>query len=238
MAERDAGRVVERAPVDAGAAPLRVSLYTRTLGYRHTSIELAHAALMQRAEPGRYRVQRTEDPAELIAQLPQTDVVVFLMTSGDVLSDSQQDALEAFVRGGGGYVGVHSAADTEYDWPFFGTLNGAWFADHPAIQRARVQVPRGSDPSLSFLPDTWEREDEWYNFRDNPRADPAVRVLMTLDESSYEGGKMGADHPIAWCRTLDAGRAFYSALGHTEASWEDPLFLQHVETGLRWAGKR
>lgn len=227
----------DAAASDAGA-PLRVLLFTRTEGYRHDSIEPACKALMERAERGRYRVQRTEDPAELQGALGETDVVVFLMTTGDVLDDPQQAALEAFVRGGGGFVGVHSSADTEYDWPFYRTLNGAWFADHPDIQHARLQVQRDSEPSLSFLPASWEREDEWYNFRDNPRSDQAVRVLMTLDESSYHGGKMGDDHPITWCRALDQGRSFYTGLGHTNESWQDPLFLQLVEAGLRWAGKR
>ena len=184
------------------------------------------------------RVQRTEEPAELAAALPQSDVVVFLMTSGDVLDAPEQAALEAHVRRGGGFVGVHSAADTEYDWPFYGTLAGAWFKDHPAIQRARLHVERDLSPRLDFLPESWEREDEWYNFRDNPRAEPAVRVLMTLDESSYQGGSMGPDHPIAWCRELDAGRSFYTGLGHTTESWQDPLFVQHIAAGLRWAARR
>jgi type 1 glutamine amidotransferase len=216
-------------------APLGVLLFSRTEGYRHEAIEPAADAI--RALPG-LRVRRTEEPAELVRALPDSDVVVFLMTSGDVLDAPEQDALEAHVRRGGGFVGVHSAADTEYDWPFYGMLTGAWFKDHPAIQRARLHVERALSPRLDFLPESWEREDEWYNFRDNPRAEPAVRVLMTLDESSYQGGNMGPDHPIAWCRELDAGRSFFTGLGHTLESWQDPLFMQHLAAGLRWAGRR
>jgi type 1 glutamine amidotransferase len=168
--------------------------------------------------------------------LPDSDVVVFLMTTGEVLDDTQQTAFEAFIRAGGGFLGVHSAADTEYDWPFYETLNGAWFASHPVIQPAKLRVERPQDPRVAFLPQVWERTDEWYNFRSNPRA--RVDVLLTLDETSYQGGTMGADHPMVWSHAggpLGEGRAFYTALGHTLESWQDPLFLQHIEAALLWA---
>ena len=233
-----------RTPGDADAATaldaarpaaVRVLLFSRTEGYRHEAIEPASTAIATLADVS---VQRTEDPAELVRALSDSDVVVFLMTTGDVLDAPEQDALEAYVRRGGGFVGVHSAADTEYDWPFYGTLNGAWFKDHPALQRARLHVQRELTPRLEGLPEVWEREDEWYNFQQNPRADSAVRVLITLDESSYQGGSLGDDHPIVWCRALDAGRSFYTGLGHTVASWQDALFMQHIASGLRWAAGR
>jgi len=236
VARPDAAAPDSGAKRDAAmSGPIRVQIFSRTEGFRHDSIEPALEAIAGLAG---LRVQRSEDPAELVRALADSDVVVFLMTTGDVLDPAQQDALEAYVRKGGGFVGVHSSADTEYDWPFYGTLNGAWFASHPAVQRARIAVQRDLEPKLEFLPAVWEREDEWYNFKANPRADSAVRVLATLDESSYEGGTMGADHPIVWCRNLDAGRAFYTGLGHTQASWQDPLVVQHVAAGVRWAAGR
>jgi type 1 glutamine amidotransferase len=219
--------------------PLRITVFSRTVGFRHDAIPSAQSIIAQLAEENDATLQMTEDPGELIASLTDTDLVVFLMTTGDVLDDAQQADFEAFIRAGGGFVGVHSAADTEYDWPFYGTLIGAWFESHPAIQPARVQVERSEHPAVAFIPRSWLRTDEWYNFRTNPR--DQVDVLATLDESSYEGGTMGSDHPIVWARDrgeLGEGRALYTALGHTQASWQDPLFIQHIEASLLWAAKR
>jgi type 1 glutamine amidotransferase len=216
--------------------PPRISVFSRTAGYRHESIEPARKVLAAIAERHAATFHATEDPAELTALLNDSDVVVFLMTTGEVLDDAQQSAFEDFIRRGGGFLGIHSAADTEYDWPFYETLNGAWFADHPVIQAAKLHVERADHPAVAFLPQVWERTDEWYNFRTNPRAQ--VDVLLTLDEASYQGGKMGDDHPIAWCHEagpLGKGRAFYTALGHTVESWDEPLFLRHIEAALLWA---
>ena len=141
--------------------------------------------------------------------------MVFLNTTGDVLNATQQTAFESYIRGGGGYVGVHAAADTEYDWPFYGNLVGAYFASHPAIQQANVRVENRAHAATAHLPQTWTRTDEWYNYRTNARS--TARVLATLDESSYSGGGMGADHPHAWCKTFEGGRSFYTGGGHTQA---------------------
>jgi type 1 glutamine amidotransferase len=231
-------RMSDAAPADAdmrGAAPIRVLVFTRTLGFRHDSIAAAHGALRQ-LEPARFSFRFSEDPVELSALLPDTDVVAFVSTSGDVLAPQQEVELERFVRAGGGFVGVHAASDTEYDWPFYTSLIGAHFRAHPAVQRARVIVEQSGHPSTAFLPAVWERNDEWYDFDRNPRG--AVEVLLRVDESSYTGGTFGADHPIAWSHTIDAGRSFYTALGHTEESWSEPLFVRHVEEALRWAAGR
>jgi type 1 glutamine amidotransferase len=214
-------------------APIRILVYSRTVGFRHDTIEPGQRALADIAARNGGTIDITEDPLQLGAALTSHDVVVFLMTTGDVLGDAQQTQLEAFIRGGGGFLGVHSAADTEYDWPFYEELNGAWFSDHPAIQPAKLVRESSDHPAVSFLPAIWERTDEWYNFRSNPRS--RVDVLMTLDETSYDGGTLGADHPIIWSHTIDRGRAFYTGLGHTQESWQDPLFLRHIEAALLWA---
>jgi type 1 glutamine amidotransferase len=236
----DAARPVDARVDDNDAAapiePLRVLVYSRTAGFRHDTIETGQRVLSEIAARHGGTIELTEDPLQLGAALAQADVVVFLMTTGDVLEDAQQTLVEAFIRGGGGFLGVHSAADTEYDWPFYAELNGAWFADHPAIQRARLVREAADHPAVSFLPATWERTDEWYNFRSNPRG--RVQVLLTLDETSYEGGTQGADHPIVWCHTIDQGRAFYTGLGHTQESWQERMFLQHLEAALLWAAGR
>src|SRR5262245_24543425 len=140
----DAASPEEDAAIDDAGAPaqkpLRIAVFSRTLGFRHDSIPAAQDALRGIAQRTKASATFTEDAAQLIAHLPETDVVVFLMTTGDVLDTAQQTSFESFIRGGGGYVGIHSAADTEYDWPFYGEVVGAWFKDHPAIQKAKVLV--------------------------------------------------------------------------------------------------
>jgi type 1 glutamine amidotransferase len=120
-----------------------------------------------------------------------------------------------------------------YDWPWYGDLVGAWFRRHPSVQRATVRITDRNHPSTRSLPAAWTRTDEWYDFRDNPRG--RVRVLAVVDESSYQGGGMGADHPVSWCHQPGRGRSWYTALGHTRESWSEPLFLAHILGGIRWA---
>ncbi|MBP2708702.1 carbohydrate-binding protein, partial [Microbispora sp. RL4-1S] len=136
------------------------------------------------------------------------------------------------IDGGGGYVGVHSAADTEYDWPYYGQLMGAWFNNHPAIQQATVRTEDTTNPATAGLPSAWTRTDEWYNYRTNPRAN--VHVLQTLDESSYSGGNMG-DHPITWCHPQGSGRSFYTGLGHTNESYAETNFRNLLVGGIKYA---
>jgi type 1 glutamine amidotransferase len=229
-----AGPATSAAGPAGEGAPARALVFTRTLGFRHASIPVAVAAL-RRLGPGQgIEVDHTEDPARFTAAgLRPYRVVVFLHTTGDVLDQAGETALRDFVEAGGGWVGVHAAADTEYDWPWYETLAGARFARHPAVQRATVRVVDRGHPATATLPATWVRTDEWYDFRTNPRG--RVHVLATLDESTYQGGGMGADHPIAWCHPVAKGRAFYTAGGHTEGSWAERRFLAHVAGGLRWA---
>jgi len=228
------------------ADTFNVLLFSRTAGFRHDSIPDAIAALQSQQATGGYLAAATENPAAFTPEgLSCYQVVVFLLTTGDVLDDTQQAAFEAWVNTGGGYVGVHSAADTEYDWPFYGQLVGAYFLRHPAVQQASVDLESSDSPPdspsdspiLAGLPSPWVRTDEWYDFRTNPR--PDVTVLATVDESTYSGGTMGADHPISWLHpTAGGGRAFYTAMGHTKESYADPLFQCFLVAGLRWAAGR
>jgi len=223
---------------DGASPPFRVLLFSRTAGFRHDSIPAAVSALMDLQASGGYVAEVTEDPAQFTADnLARFQVVVFLLTTGDVLDDTQQAAFEAWVAAGGGYMGVHSAADTEYDWPLYVQLVGAYFLSHPAIQQASVVIEAATHPATAGIASPWARTDEWYNFRTNPR--PNVTVLATVDESSYSGGAMGPDHPIAWSHdTGGGGRAFYTAMGHTSESYADPTFLGHLRGGLRWVAGR
>jgi type 1 glutamine amidotransferase len=149
-----------------------------------------------------------------------------------VLNDAQQAAFEQYIRSGKGFVGIHAATDTEYDWPWYNRLVGAYFSSHPAIQPAVVRVINKTHSSTSFLPDAWSRTDEWYNFRN---IQPTITVLATLDETTYIGGTNGTNHPIAWYHSYDGGRAFYTAGGHTAESYREPLFLRHLLGGIQYA---
>ncbi|HEX5130346.1 MAG TPA: ThuA domain-containing protein, partial [Usitatibacter sp.] len=145
-----------------------------------------------------------------------------------------QAAFQNWLRKGRGWVGVHSASDTEYDWPWYGELVGAYFSAHPAIQPARLRVERPGHLATHALAETWSRADEWYAFRTNPRKD--VHVLVSLDETSYDAGTTAmGDHPIAWYHGHDGGRAFYTALGHTSESYREPEFLEHITGAIEWA---
>lgn len=219
---------------EAGVEPFYVLIFTRTVGYRHDSIPAAIGAMSELQGAGGYRVEATDDPSRFTpAELARFRVVVFLMTTGDVLDEQQQSAFEAWTAAGGGYLGVHSASDTEYDWPFYGNLVGAYFSQHPSIQDASVRLEVPDHPAMAGLPLSWRRRDEWYDFRTNPRT--TATVLATVDESSYTGGGMGDDHPIVWARTSPgSGHALYTAMGHTQESYAAPLFRQHLLQALRW----
>jgi type 1 glutamine amidotransferase len=223
---------------DGPPPDFRVLLFSRTAGFRHASIPAAVSALTELGATAGYAAEATEDPAAFSADnLARFKVVVFLLTTGDVLDDAQQAAFEAWIGGGGGYLGVHSAADTEYDWPFYGALVGAYFKAHPTVQRASVIVEAPDRAGAIGLPSPWVRTDEWYDFRTNPRA--TVDVLATVDEATYTGGMMGADHPIVWSHaTAGGGRAFYTAMGHTPESYSDPLFRAHLVGAVRWVAGR
>ncbi|MEW2429298.1 ThuA domain-containing protein [Micromonospora sp. NPDC047644] len=223
------------ASAPAEAAPLgKVLVFSKTAGFRHSSIPNGIAAIQQLGAANGFTVTATEDAGTFTtANLAQYQAVVFLSTTGDVLNAGQQGAFEAYVAAGGGFVGVHAAADTEYDWQWYGGLVGGYFASHPATQQATVRVEDRANVSTAHLPSTWTRTDEWYNYRANPRS--AVKVLANLDESSYTGGSMGGDHPITWCHSYGGGRSWYTGLGHTEQSYVDPNFTRMLLGGIQVA---
>jgi glucose/arabinose dehydrogenase/cytochrome c551/c552 len=213
----------------------RILLFTKTAGFRHGSIPVAVSAIQKLGEKNGFRVDTTED-ASLFNEdsLRKYSAVVFLNATGDVLDAHQQADFERYIQAGGGFVGIHAAADCEYGWPWYGKLVGAYFKSHPRIQKARLKVTDKGHESTRHLPDAWERPDEWYNFRRVP-TDSQVRVLLRLDETTYEGGENGADHPMAWYHEYDGGRAFYTGLGHTEESYSEQAFLDHILGGIRYA---
>ncbi|MEU8236323.1 ThuA domain-containing protein [Actinoplanes sp. NPDC048967] len=220
----------------ADPEPYSVLVFSKTAAFRHDAIPAGIAAIKQLGADNGFTVDATEDSAAFTdANLAKYRAVVWLSTTGDVLDPGQQAAFERYIQAGGGYVGIHAASDTEYSWPWYGELVGAYFASHPANQQATVKVEDHAHPSTAGLPERWSRFDEWYNFRSNPRGD--VHVLASLDETSYTpgAGAMGADHPTAWCRDYDGGRAWYTGGGHTIESYSDPAFLSHLLGGIRTA---
>lgn len=221
------------------AAPLRskdrrVLVFSKTAGFRHDSIPDGVAAIRRLGAENGFEVEASEDSSVFEdGQLAGFDVIVFLCTTGDLLDENQKAAFQRYLRGGGGFAGIHSASDTEHGWPWYGGLVGAYFHSHPAIAPAAVTITDPVHSSTRGLPARWSRTDEWYNFDRNPR--PNTHVLATLDESTYVGEEMGTDHPISWCHFYDGGRSWYTALGHTRETYSEPLFLRHLLGGIQFA---
>lgn len=212
------------------AAEDAILVFTRTAKFRHDSIPVAVATLRTLASEQGLRTVHSEDSTLFTAAgLANYRAVVFANTTGDVLDESQQRALQAYIEGGGGFLGLHAAADTEYDWPWYGELVGAWFHKHPpGLQDAQVTLHGGAQDGQQ-----WRLRDEIYNYRRNPR--PWVQVLATVDPASYEGSTMGDDHPIAWCRAMGNGRSWYTGFGHDAAVFDDDHVRALLRRGLAFA---
>ena len=214
----------------------KILVFSKTKGFYHKSIPDGVAALRKLGSENGIQVDTTKDASFFnIGNLQKYGAVVFLSTTHDVLNNEQQSAMERYIQGGGGFVGIHAATDTEYEWPWYNKLVGAYFKSHPSkpnVRTATIQVTDKNHPATRDLPAKWERTDEWYNFKD---LNPDVRVLAFLDEKSYEGGENGDHHPIIWCHEYDGGRAFYTGGGHTSESFSDPLFLKHLLGGIEYA---
>jgi type 1 glutamine amidotransferase len=217
------------------AQTYKVLVFSKTAGFRHDAIAVGTQAIRDLGAANGFSVTATEDATQFNdTNLAQYAAVIWLLTTGDVLDATQQAAFERFIRAGKGYVGIHSASDTEYTWPWYGELVGAYFASHPAIQPVRVRLDDTTHPSMVGLPNPWNRTDELYNYQTNPRS--KVHVLANYDETSYTGGSMGADHPISWCRNYDGGRTWYTGMGHTQDSYTtETNFRNHILGGIKWA---
>ncbi|MEM1413144.1 MAG: ThuA domain-containing protein [Pseudomonadota bacterium] len=228
----------------AFAKQFEALLFTKTAGWHHQSLAEAVPALRALADKHHFHLEWSAN-AEVISadNLARFDVVLFVSTTGDVLNEEQERALQAFVRSGKGFVGVHAAADTEPDWDWFGQLVGRRFVIHPEIQSARLELRSRDFPGLERMPDSFWWTDEWYEFTEAKVE--GLNYLLTVDETTFDprvdwgargkGVGMGDFHPISWFHDFDGGRSFYTALGHTSASWSDALFMEHVYGGIYWA---
>lgn len=227
----------------ASAQQFRALLFTKTDGWHHESINPAVTAMKRMAEDHYFTIDWHEDAARINDEnLKQYDVIIFLLTTGNILNADQQAAMERFVRSGKGFVGIHSASDTEYDWPWYTQLIGRSFVIHPEIQTARIHVISRALSGYEKWPDALWWTDEWYEF--GPEHVQGLRYTLTVDEGSYlpaadwgekKGTGMGAFHPLAWFHEFDGGRSFYTALGHMPETYRKPLFLDHVFGGVLWA---
>ena len=222
-------------PTASAAPAFRVLVFSKTTGFRHDSIPAGIAAIQQLGTQNNFAVDATEDDTKFTdTNLAQYAAVIFLSATGDPVStQAEKDAFQRYIQHGGGFVGIHAASDSGTTWPWYGQLVGAYFKQHPAIQQATVKIEDPAHPSTTGLPTSWIRTDEWYDFQANPR--PSVHVLTTLDESTYSGGTMGADHPNTWCHTFDGGRAWYTGMGHTIQSFSEPNFLHLLLGGIQTA---
>ncbi|MGB5819951.1 MAG: ThuA domain-containing protein [Saonia sp.] len=213
----------------------QILVFTKTVGFRHKSIEKGVATLQELGATHDFEITHTEDSLQFNnTNLKKYKLVIFLSTTLNVLGEEQEKAFEDYIKSGGSFMGIHAATDTEYDWPWYGQLVGAYFKGHPNnpnIREAKISVLDKDHPSTVHLQDTWVRRDEWYNYKS---INPNINVLLNLDEGSYEGGTNGANHPIAWYHEYDGGRSFYTGGGHTKKSFDDPYFRMHLLGGIMY----
>jgi type 1 glutamine amidotransferase len=214
----------------------RVLVFSKTLGFRHQNIPLGIEAIRQLGAEHGFAVDASEDSTVFTPEnLARYKTVVFLSATGDILNEPQEKALREYVENGGGFAGIHGAlfgpAACEDKWAWYGELCCVSFKNHSAVVPARVDIEDRLNPSTADLPEQWTRTDEWYNYDGTPRG--KARVLATIDEKTYTGGSVGADHPIAWCKRAGKGVMWYTAMGHTDESFREPLFLKHVLGGIQ-----
>lgn len=226
----------------AHAQQFSVAVFSKAAGWHHESTLEAVTAVRGLGQQHHFEVFWTEDPQRIFKEeeLAKYQVVMFLQTTGDVLNDEQQALFERFIQRGGGYVGVHSAADTEYQWPWYTKMVGHMFRRHPAIQTAMVNVENRDFPGMERFASRFLTTEEWYEF-DASRS-PGLRYLLSVDDSTYQPSEQRRNematnplHPISWYHVYDGGRAFYTALGHLPATYSDQLFLHHLYGGIYWA---
>lgn len=230
-------------PSESFAQQFRALVFSKTQGFRHQSIPEGVSALKKLGSKHRFQVYATEDATVFTKEsLSKYDVIIMMSTTGNIFDDAQKEAFQEFVRSGKGVVGIHSAADTEYGWPWYNQMMGAQFNHHPHQQTARLKVVDQNHPSTYHLNENWLRTDEWYEYK-NFNQD--VNILVQLDETSYDVGTkdgnkagMGDVHPIAWYHEFETGRIFYTGLGHVEEAFEDSDFLNHVYGGIWYAAMK
>jgi cytochrome c len=220
----------------AQTGKINILVFSKTAAFRHESIGAGKDALIKMAKDKGFSANFTED-ASLFneKELAKYNAVVFLNTTGDVLNNEQQISFERYIQAGGGYVGIHAATDCEYDWAWYGQLAGAYFLDHPNpnnVQKGTFKVTQKNHFLTQGMADEFEKTDEFYSFKN---ISSKINVVLKIDEKSYIGGKNGDNHPMSWYQEFDGGRSFYTAMGHTNETFSEPIFLNHLYAGIKYA---
>jgi type 1 glutamine amidotransferase len=213
-----------------------ILIFSLTKGYHHASIADGIVAIKKLGAENGFNVDTTTDVKLFNAEnLKRYKSLVFLSPTGsNVFNDDQKMALKNYLNNGGSFVGIHAATDCNYEWEWYGKMIGGFFDSHPKIQEAKLNIIAPKNKMVKGLPNPWAHRDEWYNFKN---FNPAVKVLIKVDETSYTGGNMKNEHPISWCQEFEGGKVFYTALGHTKECYTDSLFLKHLLAGMKWAMK-
>jgi len=217
-----------------------VLVFSKTNGYRHASIEAGAASIKALGEKHNFTVDHTEDSTRFSdSGLAKYEAIIFLSTTGNVLGEAEEAAFERFIRSGKGYVGIHAAADTEYDWPFYREVVGRQFVQHPEHQKGTIYTIEQDFPGMEGFGDSISLFEEWYEY--TVAYDTDLKYLMRLDTTSismagWKGqSKMGVFHPLAWFHEPAGGRAFYTGIGHMDETFVLPAFQQHLSAAIRWA---
>lgn len=211
-----------------------IIVFSKTSKYRHKSIPAGKEALRKIAEKHHWKVVFTENSAIFNPEsLKDVKVIVFLNTSGDILSQTQKKNFESYIKDGGGFVGIHSAAVTEPNWSWYRRLIGTYYKNFFKVQEATINIVDPNHPCTQHLDETWVRTDEWYNFT-NPLDEQEYHILAELDDNMYTGAGKQEQHPISWCHKFQGGKVFYTGLGHTIESYQENDFLKHIEQGILW----
>ena len=220
-------------------AQKRVLVFSLTKGFHHSSIKEGNQFFLELSKKEGFAMDTTTNPAKFNEEnLKKYNAVVWLSTTGDVLNPVQQTAFERYIQAGGGYVGIHAASDTEYNWEWYNDLMGGYFASHPGgkvsnVQKGKMITLDKTFPASAHFPETFEKTDEFYDFK-SLKTD-LLKFIVKVDENSYQMGKMGDFHPMAWYHEFDGGKAFYSNFGHTPETFSEPLITEHFWQGLKWA---
>lgn len=213
-----------------------VLVFSLTKGFHHASIADGIVAIKKLGLANNFQVDTTTNVNLFTAEnLKKYKTIIFLSPTGtNIFNEDQKAAFKQYINNGGGFVGIHAATDCNYEWEWYGKLVGGFFESHPKIQEAKLNIVTPKNKLVKGLPNPWVHTDEWYNFKN---FNTAVNVLIKVDETSYQGGKMKNEHPISWFHEYDGGKVFYTALGHTKECYKDPLFLKHLLAGIKWTMK-
>ncbi|MFD2163216.1 ThuA domain-containing protein [Paradesertivirga mongoliensis] len=221
-------------PTETPKEPLKVLIFSKTMGFRHKSIDDGIRAIKKLGAENGFIADTTENSDRINKEnLKNYKAIIFLSPTGEFFNDEQRSAFQSYIRRGGGFVGIHAATDCLFKWEWYGKMIGAYFTDHPATQDAIINVVNTKHLATKDLSSPWKRKDEWYNLR---YTNPDVKVLLKIDETSYKGGKNGDNHAISWYHKFEGGRVFYTGLGHTSESFNsDKDFLNHLLGGIKYA---